>query len=89
VHHVTLMNQHQLDTLFLVCLLGVNAFTCFGRFRIICSSSGGATRYTPPEDEQVMRNRNLHALNTHPTHAITPNSNCAEPPEDWRVTPET
>jgi hypothetical protein len=31
----------------------------------------------------------LHAVNTHPTHAITPNSNCAEPPEDGRVTPET
>jgi hypothetical protein len=32
---------------------------------------------------------NLHAVNTHPTHVITPNSNCAEPPEDGRVTPET
>jgi hypothetical protein len=32
VHHGTLMNQHQLDTLFLVCLLGVNASTCFGRY---------------------------------------------------------
>jgi hypothetical protein len=26
--------------------------------------------------------RNLHTVNTHPTHAVTPNSNCAEPPED-------
>jgi hypothetical protein len=33
--------------------------------------------------------RNLHAVNTHPTHAITPHSNCAEPPEDGRITPET
>jgi hypothetical protein len=33
--------------------------------------------------------RNLHAVNTHPTHVITPNSFCAEPPEDGRVTPET
>jgi hypothetical protein len=31
VHHGTLINQHQLDTLFLVCLLIVNASTCFGR----------------------------------------------------------
>jgi hypothetical protein len=29
------MNQHQLDTLFLVCLLGVNASTCFGRYSFI------------------------------------------------------
>jgi hypothetical protein len=29
------------------------------------------------------------AVNTHPTHAIRPNSNCAEPPEDGRVTTET
>jgi hypothetical protein len=35
VHHGTLMNQHQLDTLFLVCLLGVNASTCFGRYSSI------------------------------------------------------
>jgi hypothetical protein len=33
--------------------------------------------------------RNLHAVNTHPTHSITPNSNCAEPPADGRVTSET
>jgi hypothetical protein len=31
----------------------------------------------------------LHAFNTHPTHAITPDNNCAELPEDGRVTPET
>jgi hypothetical protein len=63
VHHGTLMNQHQLDTLFLVCLLRVNA---------------GCGGY-----------RNRHAVNTHRTHPITPNSICAEPPEDGRVTPET
>jgi hypothetical protein len=34
-------------------------------------------------------NRNMHAVNTHTTHAITPNRRCAEPPEDGRVTPET
>jgi hypothetical protein len=34
-------------------------------------------------------NRILHAVNTQPPHVITPNSICAEPPEDWRVTPET
>jgi hypothetical protein len=33
--------------------------------------------------------RNLHAVNTHPMHIITPNSICAEPPEDGRVKPET
>jgi hypothetical protein len=33
--------------------------------------------------------RNLRAVNTHPTHAITPHSNCAEPSEDGHVTPET
>jgi hypothetical protein len=54
VYHCTLMDQHQLDTLFLVCLLGVN-----------------------------------DSVNTHSTHVITPNSICAEPPEDGRVTPET
>jgi hypothetical protein len=32
VHHGILMNQHQLDTLFLVCLLGVNASTFFGQY---------------------------------------------------------
>jgi hypothetical protein len=32
---------------------------------------------------------NLHAVNTHPVHAVTPNSNCAETPEDVRVTPKT
>jgi hypothetical protein len=38
---LTLMNQHQLDTLFLVCLLGVNVSICFGRyspiFRRLCT----------------------------------------------------
>jgi hypothetical protein len=32
---------------------------------------------------------NRHAVNTHLTHALTPNSICAQPPEDGRVTPET
>jgi hypothetical protein len=36
----------------------------------------------------VVEHRNLHAANTHATHAITPSSNCAEPPEDGRVMPE-
>jgi hypothetical protein len=31
----------------------------------------------------------LHLVNTHHTQVITPNSICAEPPEDVRVTPET
>jgi hypothetical protein len=35
VHHGILRNQHQLNTLFLVCLLGVNASTCFGRYSLI------------------------------------------------------
>jgi hypothetical protein len=35
------------------------------------------------------RNRNPHAVKTHPTHATAPNINCTEPPEDGRVTPET
>jgi hypothetical protein len=51
VHHGTLMNQHQLDTL--------------------------------------QWNCNLHAVNTNFTQEVTPNSICAEPPEDGRVTPET
>jgi hypothetical protein len=38
-----LVNQHQLDTLFLVYLLGVNASTCFGRyspiFRRLCTDA--------------------------------------------------
>jgi hypothetical protein len=33
--------------------------------------------------------RNLHVVNTHPTHVITPNIIYTEPPEDGRVTPET
>jgi hypothetical protein len=32
---------------------------------------------------------NPRAVNTHPTHPVTPNSICADPPEDGRVTPET
>jgi hypothetical protein len=32
---------------------------------------------------------NLHAVNTHLTHAFTPNSICAECPEDGQVMPET
>jgi hypothetical protein len=43
VHHGTLMNHHQLGTLFLVCLLGVSASTCFGRyspiFRRLCTDA--------------------------------------------------
>jgi hypothetical protein len=43
VHHGTLRNQHQLDTHFLVCLLGVSASTCFGRyspiFRRLCTNA--------------------------------------------------
>jgi hypothetical protein len=35
VHHGTLRNQNQLDTLFLVRLLGVNASTCFQRYSSI------------------------------------------------------
>jgi hypothetical protein len=38
---------------------------------------------------RLQLNYNQHALNTHPKHAITPNNNCAEPPEDGLVTPET
>jgi hypothetical protein len=43
VHHGTLMNQHQLDALFLVCVLEVNTPTCFGRyspiFRRLCTDA--------------------------------------------------
>jgi hypothetical protein len=43
VHHGTLMNQHQLDTLFLVCLLGLSASASFGRyspiFRSLCTDA--------------------------------------------------
>jgi hypothetical protein len=38
---------------------------------------------------QVAVNRKLPAVNTHPTHVITLNCICAEPPEDGRVTLET
>jgi hypothetical protein len=41
--NICLMNQHQIDKLFLVCLLGVSASTCFGRyspiFRGLCTDS--------------------------------------------------
>jgi hypothetical protein len=37
---------------------------------------------------QAAVHRNLHAVNTRPTHVITPNSIRAEPPEDGRVTPK-
>jgi hypothetical protein len=86
VHHCTLMNQHQLDTLSFVCLR-VNACTCFGRYSSIFSRLCTVAVWC--NCVQMRWNRNLHAVNTHPTHAITPNSNCAEPPEDGRVTPET
>jgi hypothetical protein len=43
VHHGILINQHQPDALFLVCLLIVNASTCFGRllsiFRRLCTNA--------------------------------------------------
>jgi hypothetical protein len=39
VHYGTLMNQNQLDTLSLVCLLRFNAFTCFGRYLLISTGS--------------------------------------------------
>jgi hypothetical protein len=35
VHHGTLINQHKIDTFLLVCLLRVNASTCFGRYTSI------------------------------------------------------
>jgi hypothetical protein len=88
-----LINQHQLDTLFLVCLLGVNASTCFGRyspiFRRLCTDGIWCNYVRRLCVDRVRWNHNLHADNTHPTHAITPNSNSTEPPEDGRVTPET
>jgi hypothetical protein len=78
------MNQHQLDTVFLVCLLGVSASTCFGSysliFRMLCKFAIWCNC--------VRRNRNQHAVHTHPTYAITPNSKFTEPPENERVTPE-
>jgi hypothetical protein len=41
MNNPVLLNQHQLDTLFLVCLLRVSASTCFGRyspiFRRLCT----------------------------------------------------
>jgi hypothetical protein len=41
--HAILINQHQLDTLSLDCLLGVSASTCFGRysstFRRLCTDA--------------------------------------------------
>jgi hypothetical protein len=95
VHHGTLMNQHQLDTLFLVCLLGVNTSTCFRRyspiFRRLCTVAiwCNCVRRMFVDCVQLAENRNLHTFNTHPTRAITPNSICAEPPEDGQVTPET
>jgi hypothetical protein len=95
VHYSPLMNQHQLDTSFLICLLRVNASTCFGRYspiyRRLCTAViwRNCVRGMCVDCVQVAADRNLHAVNTHPTHAITPNNNCAEPLEDGRLTPET
>jgi hypothetical protein len=39
--------------------------------------------------ENLQWNCNMHVVNTHPTHVITPNIVCAKPPEDERLMPET
>jgi hypothetical protein len=49
----------------------------------------GRENIAPTGIWNLNRWNNLHAVNTHPTHAITPNSICAEPPEDGWVMPET
>jgi hypothetical protein len=52
----------------------------------------GLTGYQLSQNEPLPRTYSFisrHAVNKHPTHAITPNSNCAGPPKDGRVTPET
>jgi hypothetical protein len=90
-----LTNQHQFDTFFLVCLLGVNVSTCFGRYSPIFRRlytdaiwcNGVRRMYVDCMQGAVPRT--LHTVKIHPTHAITPNNICAEPPEDRRVTPET
>jgi hypothetical protein len=84
-----LMNQHHTDTLFLVCLLVGNPSTCSGRysptFRRLCT---GAIWYNYMR-RMCVDYRNLHVVNAHPTHVITPNSICAESSKNERVTPET
>jgi hypothetical protein len=88
-------NQHQLDTLFLVCLLGVNASICFRRyspiFRRPCTDAiwCNYVRRIVLTACRLRFHSNLHVVNTHSTYVITPNSICAEPPEDGRVTSET
>jgi hypothetical protein len=85
------MNQHQLDTVLLVCVLRVNASTCFGRysliFRRLCTDAiwCNYVRRMCVECVQVT----VTATFTHPTHIITPHTICAGPPEDGRETPET
>jgi hypothetical protein len=83
-----LMNQHLLETLPLVCLLGVNASTRCGRylpiFRRLCTVAIWCNCVRGMCVDCVLVA--VDAVNTHPTHIITPNSNRAEPPE---VTPET
>jgi hypothetical protein len=68
VHHGTLMNQHQLDTLFLVCLLGVKASTCCGRylpiFRRLCTDAVWCNYV------RRMCVDYLHVVNTHPTQQL-------------------
>jgi hypothetical protein len=91
------MNQLQLDTLFLVYILKVNASTCFGRysriFRGLCTEAIWCNcvrrMCVVCVPVVVVPDRHVDAGNTHTTHTITPNSICAETSEYGRVTPET
>jgi hypothetical protein len=70
------MNQHQSYTLSLVYFIKGQCFYFFRAF-------------LGPRLEALGWSRHRHAVHTHHMHAITPNSICAEPPGDGRVTPET
>jgi hypothetical protein len=89
---ILLMNQHQLDTLPLVYFIKSQCLYMFGRyspiFRRLYTNAiwCNCVRRMCVDCVQVAV---LHAVNTHLTHAVTPNSICPEPPEDGRVTPET
>jgi hypothetical protein len=75
------MNQYQFYTLFLVCLLRNNASTCFGRYSPIFGRLCTVAIWC----NFMLTACRLRFLRTQ----LHQNSNCAEPPEDGRVTAET
>jgi hypothetical protein len=78
MHHGTSMNQQQLDTLSLVCSIKSMPLHVSG---ITCPSSGGSA--------QMLFGVIAYVGCVLTAHAITPNSICAELPDDGRVMPKT